>query len=81
MNYFNGDGKRGRYFVQTERSWKILNYPKKRTREHFMTVGLARDPDADAIELTVNAWLVRESARRRGLPGKSFRSPFRTMLK
>ena len=81
VDYFKDSGRRGRFFVQTERSLRFWNYPKRRTREHFMTIGCAMVPEKNGIELTVHAWLVREPANGRGLPNKSFRTPFRTLLR
>ena len=81
VNYFKDARGRGRFFVRTERSLQFWNYPKRRTREHFMTIGCASVPEKDAVELRVDAWLVRESANGRGLPKKSFRSPFRVLLR
>ena len=80
VDYFKKSGRRGRFFVQTEHSLRFWNYPKRRTREHFMTIGFASVPEKHAIELTVEAWLVREPENGRGLPKKSFRTPFRTLL-
>lgn len=81
VDYFKNSGRRGRFFVQTERPLDFWNYPKRRTREHFMTVGCASVPGKDAVELRVDAWLVREPANGRGMPRQSFTSPFRTLLK
>ena len=81
VNYFKDSRNHGRFFVQTQSSWQFWNYPRTRTREHFMTIGCARVPEKKAIELRVDAWLVREPANGRTLPRKSFRSPFRTMLR
>ena len=81
VNYFKDGKRRGRFFVQTEPPLQFWNYPRRRTREHFMTIGCASVPEKDAIELRVDAWLVRESANGRGLPKKSFGSPFRTLLR
>ena len=45
-----------------------------------MTVSLCRT-DADGIELTADAWLVRERRGPRNLPARSFKRSFRTILR
>ncbi len=47
------------FAVSTRRGYLFSAYPKDRTREHFMTVSFQRVADG-GIELTVNAWRVRE---------------------
>ena len=81
VDYYKGKGGRGRFFVQIRKGRWLSAYPKERTREHFMTVSFCRRPNAKGIELTANAWLVRERTGRKHLPAKSFTKPFRVILK
>jgi len=62
---------KGRYFSQ---------YPKDRTNEHFMTISLSRLSDKE-LELSVDAWLVRQWDDQASLPAKGFTSPFKTRLR
>ena len=62
---------KGRYFSQ---------YPKDRTNEHFMTISLSRIADGE-LELSVDAWLVREWDEQASLPAKGFVAPFKARLK
>ena len=80
VDYFKDERDRGRFFVQSRRGWRFWAYPKTRTREHFMTVSFCRHPNRDGVELTANAWLVRERTGKRHLPARSFTKPFRTTL-
>ncbi|MCB1838215.1 MAG: hypothetical protein KDH99_11415 [Alcanivoracaceae bacterium] len=54
-------------------------YPRTRTREHFMTVGFARNA-AGKVVLTVNAWRARERGRN-NLPVRDFRRQFSRVLR
>ena len=80
VDYFKNGGARGRFFVRTRRRRPWRGYPKSRTREHFMTASFCRRPDGAGIELTANAWLVRET-RSRDLPLNGFSNPFRMTLR
>ena len=80
VNYYKNGGSRGRFFVRTRKRHLLGGYPKARTREHFMTASFCRRPDAGGIELTANAWLVRETGSG-NLPAKSFSRPFRITLR
>lgn len=62
---------KGRYFTR---------YPKDRTNEHFMTISLSR-VSAKELELSVNAWLVRQWDDSASLPAKGFTEPFKTRLR
>ncbi|MYD72373.1 MAG: hypothetical protein F4W89_16760 [Acidobacteria bacterium] len=80
VDYFTEGGRRGRFFVGTRNGWPLSAYPKRRTREHFMTVSFRRLPEGD-VELTAEAWLAR---RRRGpahMPVRAFAEPFRVTLR
>ena len=81
VDYFKDEKGWGRFFVQFQRGRLFSAYPKTRTREHFMTISFSRHPNRGGVELTANAWLVRERTGKRHLPVKSFTRPFRTILK
>ena len=80
VNYYKDGGSRGRFFVQVRKGRLLSAYPKDRTREHFMTVSFCRLPNG-GIELTADAWLVRERRGPKHLPVRSFTRPFRTTLR
>ncbi len=69
----------GKYCVKPYALDWLGGYPADRTAEHFMTVGLSRLSEGKGVELTANAWLVRE--RDGSLPARSFKEPYRTVLK
>ena len=46
-----------------------------------MTVSFARRPAGGGVELTADAWLVRERTGREYLPARSFREPVRVILR
>ncbi|MCY4486169.1 MAG: hypothetical protein OXF11_03525 [Deltaproteobacteria bacterium] len=79
VNYYKDRAGRGRFFVPIRKGRLLSDYPRKRTREHFMTVSLCRT-EGGGIELTANAWLVREPTGNEGQPAKGFRRPFRAVL-
>ncbi len=81
VDYFKDEKGWGRFFVQFQRGRLFSAYPKARTREHFMTVSFCLHPDRGGVELTANAWLVRERTGKQYLPARSFTRPFRTILK
>ena len=80
VNYYKDRMGRGRFFVQSRKGWLLSDYPRERTREHFMTVSFCRT-DADGIELKADAWLVRERRGPGNLPARSFKRSFRTTLR
>ncbi len=80
VNHYKDRNGRGRFFVSTRKGRLLSDYPRTRTREHFMTVSLCR-ADGGGIELTAQAWLVREPTGPGDLPAKGFRRPFRTVLR
>ena len=80
VNYFKDQNGKGQFFVQSRPGRFLSAYPRARTREHFMTVSFCRNPDG-GVELTADAWLVRERTRRKHLPTRSFAKPFRVKLK
>ena len=62
-----------------KRNWSVstvfrlldLRYPRRRTREHFMTLKFARKPNK-SLQLEIEAWQVRSFSRKTGLPKKDF---------
>lgn len=65
--------------VSTESKWWELRYPKRRTQEHIMTLSLNKV--TGGVQLSVQAWRVRELAKNKRLPSKDFGRPFSTILK
>lgn len=57
--------------VTTESKWWDLRFPKKRTTEHFMTVGFQKS--AGQLSMTVNAWDARKFVKATGLPKRNFK--------
>ena len=80
VDYFTDGGRRGRFFVGSRRGWPLSAYPKRRTREHFMTVSFHRLPDG-GVELTAEAWFVRRRTGSDRLPAREFAEPFRITLR
>ena len=80
VDYFRDERYRTRFFVGEIRGRLWSAYPKRRTREHFMTVGLRRLPRG-RVELEAEAWLVRRRTSRTNLPVRDFAQPFRTVLR
>ena len=80
VDYYKDGADRGRFFVPSRKGRWFSAYPKDRTREHFMTVSFRRTAEG-GVELTANAWLVRERRGPRNLPARSFARPFRAILK
>lgn len=80
VNYFKDRNGKGHFFVQSRLGRLFSAYPRPRTREHFMTVSFCRHPDG-GVELTADAWLVRERVEKKHLPAKSFAKPFCVKLK
>lgn len=78
VNYYNNGGSRGRFFVQSRKGRWLSAYPRDRTREHIMTVSFCRR--AGGIEVTVQAWLLRQRTKTGNMPVRSFTRPFRTIL-
>lgn len=67
-----------KYFVSKENGDLLGAYPRRRTREHFMTASFARGNDG--IKMSIDAWLVRKSGAK-GLPKRDFKESFVTVLK
>ena len=79
VNYYKNEGGRGRFFVSSRKGRWLSAYPRDRTREHIMTVSFCRR--AGGIEVTANAWLLRQRTQVGNMPVRSFTRPFRTILK
>ena len=79
VDYFRDEQFRTRFFVRYVRGRLWSAYPKRRTREHFMTVGFRRL--GNGVELTAEAWLVRRRTGSANLPARDFAEPFRTVLR
>ena len=79
VNYYKNGGARGRFFVESQQGRWGSVYPRERTREHVMTVSFCRR--AGGVEVTAQAWLLRQSTRFGNLPVRSFPKPFRTILR
>lgn len=80
VNYYKNGGAWGRFFVQSRKGRWLSAYPRDRTREHIMTVSFCRLPDARGIEVTANAWWLRQRTKVGNMPVRSFARPFRTIL-
>lgn len=68
------------FHVSHTSGWPSFSYPKKRTHEHFMTLSFSRTQQG-TLELSVDAWRVREQVGRKELPAKDFKKSFRCSLK
>lgn len=79
VDYFTDGGRRGRFFVGSRKGWLLSAYPRRRTREHFMTVSFRRLQDV-GVELTAEAWLVRRRTGPARTPARGFAEPFRITL-
>ena len=66
--------------VKSKPGFLLSAYPKARTREHFMTVSFSRLSTGE-IELSVNAWRIRERCNPDNLPANDFEQPFRIVLR
>ncbi len=66
------------FAVSTKKGFPLSAYPKRRTREHFMTVGFNRDGQG-GVKLAVNAWRIRDRDSN-NLPVRDF-GPFEATLK
>ncbi len=71
---------RGRFFVQSQKGRWRSAYPRARTCEHVMTVSFCRLPRDRGIEMTAQAWLLRQRTKVGNMPVKSFTRPFKTIL-
>lgn len=69
-----------KFNVSTKRGYWLSAYPKRRTREHFMTASFARLANG-TLELLVDAWRVRERQGAKNLPVKDFNKTFKIQLK
>jgi len=78
VNYYKNGGSRGRFFVPSRKGRWLSAYPSDRTREHIMTVSFCRG--TEGIEVTAQAWLLRQRTQAGNMPVRSFTRPFRTIL-
>ena len=69
-NEFDVGTKKGRLFSA---------YPRRRTREHFMTVSFQRTA-AGRLRMTAQAWRVREREGSKNIPKTDFSKPFTVNL-
>ena len=67
------------FHVDTIKGRLASAYPKDRTKEHFMTISLSRNANS-SVELTAQAWRIRERSGPRYLPTKDFPRDFKTTL-
>jgi len=65
--------------VETRRGRPLSAYPRRRTREHFMTIAFQRRAGG-GLQLTARAFHVRERGGPRNLPVQDWARPFRTTL-
>lgn len=70
----------GRWSVSTRPGHLLSAYPRARTREHFMTIGFQRLASGQ-IQLSANAWRVRERSAGDNMPVPDFSAPFLTTLR
>ncbi len=68
------------YKVSHQKGARFSAHPKDRSDEHFMTIGFNLAANGE-IELTVQAWYVRNCDSVSGLPSPGFKSVFSTRLK
>lgn len=69
------------YQVSTKRGNIFSAYPKARTREHFMTISFSRNNSTGTIDLSANAWRIRQSRGTKKIPVKDFQRAFTIKLK
>ena len=81
VNYYKNGGAKGQFFVQARKGRWLSAYPKARTREHVTTISFCRLPNGAGIEVTAQAWLLRQRTKVDNMPVRSFPNPFRTILK
>ena len=68
------------FHVSTKKGRIPSAYPRERTREHFMTVSFCR-LTSGRIQLSADAWQVRDRKGPKNLPVKDFKRSFRITLK
>jgi hypothetical protein len=66
--------------VDSRKGFPFSAYPKRRTREHFMTVGFNRRAGG-GLSLVARAWRVRQRTGGKNLPKQDFARPFRLALR
>jgi len=68
------------YKVSSKPGRRFSVYPVSRTDEHFMTASFVRVAD-DMLEVSIDAWRVREPDVHTGLPSPGFESTFKIKLR
>lgn len=66
--------------VSTKKGNIFSAYPRTRTREHFMTISFHRNPEG-TINLSANAWRIRDTRGAKNIPAKDFQRTFTFKLK
>ena len=69
------------YQVSTKRGNIFSAYPRTRTREHFMTISFSRNTSSGTIDLSANAWRIRDTKGVKKIPVKDFQRTFTIKLK
>ena len=69
------------YQVSTKKGSIFSAYPKTRTREHFMTISFNRNTTSGTIDLSANAWRIRDIRGPKMLPTRDFDRAFTVKLK
>jgi len=67
--------------VSTKKGSIFSAYPRTRTREHFMTISFSRNATSGTIDLSANAWRIRDTRGSKMLPAKDFDRTFTFKLK
>jgi hypothetical protein len=67
------------FAVETESGHPGSAYPRRRTKEHFMTVSFCRSQKG--VELSADAWRIRERSGPSNMPVKDFKKSFTVTLK
>ncbi len=69
------------YQVSTKRGNIFSAYPRTRTREHFMTISFCRNATTGTVDLSANAWRIRDPRGTKKIPAKDFQRTFTIKLK
>jgi len=67
-----------KFSVSTKKGFLFSPYPRKRTREHFMTVSFKKINNK--LQMTVNAWRIRERDPETYLPCNDFNESYQILL-
>ncbi|MBJ7537295.1 hypothetical protein [Marinomonas transparens] len=66
------------FAISTKKGFLFSAYPKERTREHFMTIGFKKVDQK--LQMTVNAWRIRERDPASYLPLSDFEQAYQVLL-